>query len=432
MKRDVPVSTIVLAAILLLAGFLLRLVLYEVPMTSDARSYMALASRLARGEGFVAEDGRPTAYRAPLYPFFLSVVVGDNAKSIFRAYVVQSLISLLSCLLVASLAGFLFDRTPKWTVLILSVFYLPFVYYSKAVLPETLFVFLLLGAFFGLVRSVRTGKTAWAAPAGILMGLAALTKASAVLVLGLLPLWPLAERKEEGKRKALWKSVFLFELCAAAAIAPWTVRNALRFDGSFIPVSSQGPASLWLGLHPPRQGFGFSNWEEAERVRESAGEAQRKVGWNRFFLQDSLRTLREEPATVLKLEVVKLFYFFTPFDGGRTIPFSDYNLFFGLVLSLAAVSLRTLSRASPAGRLPYFVLGVFLLNGLLFTPVPRYRLGAEGLLLAATGPALVPEKRKWAGALLAANLLLLVFSPEAKEAVKTVVDHALGYSNLFH
>jgi 4-amino-4-deoxy-L-arabinose transferase-like glycosyltransferase len=113
----------------------------------------------------------------------------------------------------------------------------PLILVGGSLLSEPLFVVLVLGAVAVALRS-RTSRrrVLWAASAGVLVGLAALTKSTGVfLLLVLVPavaLWP----------RRPWPAVALV-LATAVTIAPWTVRNEVRLH-AFIPVSNQ--LGSWL------------------------------------------------------------------------------------------------------------------------------------------------------------------------------------------
>jgi hypothetical protein len=90
-------------------------------------------------------------------------------------------------------------------------------------------------------RSVRV-----AAVAGVLFGLAALTRELALYLAPIAALWLL--RPASGWRpspRALGRAAALL-LTVVACVAPWTLRNAIVFK-AFIPVSTMGGLNLWQG-----------------------------------------------------------------------------------------------------------------------------------------------------------------------------------------
>ena len=132
----------------------------------------------------------------------------------------------------------------------LAAFYPELVWYCAHFWSEIVFVTLLWWAFERLLAS-EGGDTRAAAMAGVLWGLAALTRETVLFFVPLVCLW-LARGRESGRRRA---AVFL--LATAAVIAPWTARN-LVVTGAFVPVATRGSFNLWLAntLRP---------WEEVYR-----------------------------------------------------------------------------------------------------------------------------------------------------------------------
>lgn len=68
--------------LLALALRLIAVVIWRDDLGSDPDAYRGLAERLVGGHGFVAPDGRPTAFRPPLYPLMLSAVHWAGARGI--------------------------------------------------------------------------------------------------------------------------------------------------------------------------------------------------------------------------------------------------------------------------------------------------------------------------------------------------------------
>jgi 4-amino-4-deoxy-L-arabinose transferase-like glycosyltransferase len=111
----------------------------------------------------------------------------------------------------------------------------PQVLLSRELLSEPLFIALELGMVLCLLEFRRLRELRWAAAAGALFGLAALTRnpGPALAIPLVVGLWVLRPRLS-------WKAAAapaLALLCAGLVIAPWTVRNAVEF-GRFIPITS--------------------------------------------------------------------------------------------------------------------------------------------------------------------------------------------------
>lgn len=316
--------TLLLLLILLLA-LALRLWLWsrpEHPLANDETEYLPVAQDLVGGRGFVFYDSYRWL-RAPLYPLFLATCLFLGGGQVRVATFIQVLLSTATVYGFYLLARRLFPET--WSeraglvAALLAALLLPFATFPALFMAETLFTFLLV-AFFLTILHVPAATPArrwrWAAAAGLLLGLCALTRAVALAFLPLAAGWLFAA---QGKRAAngpeghvllgragrdgwalagrIGRALLLPLLLAAvglATIAPWTIRNAIVYH-RFIPLDTGAAYSLWayydggpaedieeinraLEAVPnpaDRQAYALAQWQE--RLREDPGGMLRKV-----------------------------------------------------------------------------------------------------------------------------------------------------------
>jgi 4-amino-4-deoxy-L-arabinose transferase-like glycosyltransferase len=253
-------------------GLALRAALWgrmpRIGLIGDEAEYLAAADWLAVGRGFAWH----TQYlwtRAPLYPLFLAAHIASFGRDLAPIFVTQTLLSLLNVALVYALGlrlGGDRGRIAAGIAATLSAVYLPLATYAQLLLSETLFISLLLGAFLALgwwAEGMQNAKgkmqngEPWQlfsdglwlplAAAGLLLGLATLTRG---LTLGFMPLaaaWILwvAWRAQPN----LWHSVRLFCILPFAfciVLLPWTL-YASRAYGGLVVVDTTGAYNLALG-----------------------------------------------------------------------------------------------------------------------------------------------------------------------------------------
>ena len=92
----------------------------------------------------------------------------------------------------------------------------------------------------GIDAREERGPEPCALAAGVLWGLAILTRETVLYFVPLAALW-LAWRRPGGLRRAA-----LYAGAALLVVLPWTVRNYIVFD-AFVPVSTAGALNLWQG-----------------------------------------------------------------------------------------------------------------------------------------------------------------------------------------
>jgi hypothetical protein len=100
----------------------------------------------------------------------------------------------------------------------------------------------LLWALERVLAADESGRLAPAVTGGVLCGLAALTRETALPVAPLAALW----LAWPGRDKAARARGAAFLLAAVLTVVPWTARNWIVFR-AFVPVSTFGPLNLWQG-----------------------------------------------------------------------------------------------------------------------------------------------------------------------------------------
>jgi 4-amino-4-deoxy-L-arabinose transferase-like glycosyltransferase len=239
-----------LVTVLLLTALCLRLGAVAATPDLDTRGgdvadYDRHGRSLAAGHGYpdsvIAPAGGPTALRPPAYPFFLGGIYAITSNSVDAARIAQALVGTVTVALIGLLALRLWGRREALAALALAAVYPPLIAFGSSLLSEALFIPFALGALLCILEHRRDQHDRWAIAAGILIGLAALTRANGLLLLipTVLGLWTLRPRLS--RRAAAAPAIAL--LAAILTVAPWTIRNALVLD-EFVPVSLQAGYTL--------------------------------------------------------------------------------------------------------------------------------------------------------------------------------------------
>jgi hypothetical protein len=282
MRRAAPGR--ILAAALIL-GAILRLgaacFYFRTPISDggDDKQYYDLADSIASGQGFLLH-GRPSAYRAPLYPLALAaimVVTGRREPGVVR--VIQAFWSLLAIWIVYLIGRELKSaRAGAAAALILAL--LP----EQILLPtslylESFFSVLLLSAALAFMRWRKRPSPGGACLAGAALGVSL----SARSTLALVPLmFPPRKLKE-----AACLLVF-----AVLPLTPWILRNELTF-GKMIPFETgvAGPV-IWYASR------GYVAAPQDENHVEPMSTMFAKIPhteWDRISLDLAVRQIVAEP-----------------------------------------------------------------------------------------------------------------------------------------
>jgi 4-amino-4-deoxy-L-arabinose transferase-like glycosyltransferase len=244
-----------LAVALLVGAFVLRVAYVDSTpdyvLRHDAVDYDVHARSIAQGEGFsrTLAHGRPTAFRPPGYPYFLGAVYHvfkadrEPVKERVRvARIAQAFVGTALVALVGLVALQLWGSVAGLVALGLAAIYLPLILVGGAVMSEPLFDVFMVASLAAVLAYRRSRhRYAWALAAGVLAGLAALTRAQALILL-----LPLALAVWDGRpwraRAALGPPLVLV-LAALLTITPWTIRNARELH-AFVPISTQFGSAL--------------------------------------------------------------------------------------------------------------------------------------------------------------------------------------------
>ena len=121
----------------------------------DAAEYDGLAWRLANGEGYVAPDGSPTAYRPVGYPAFLAAIYVVFGHSWAAGYFANAILSAFSVILAYRLAReFLCSRLSLAVAGIMAVFP-SHISYTAFMGTESLHAVFVIAALIGILRLAR-------------------------------------------------------------------------------------------------------------------------------------------------------------------------------------------------------------------------------------------------------------------------------------
>ncbi len=234
---------------------------------------------MALGQDVVAASFSPfrnvQVFHPPLYPYFMgaldTVFGGLDAVKWGQALLGASLAPLLFLLGTRA-----FGERTGLVAGLLAALYPELVWYCAHFWSEIVFVTLLWWAFERLLAS--EGGSAWAAAgAGVLWGLATLTRETVLLFIPL-AVWWLVRGSSSGRRRAA-----AFLVAATAVIAPWTARNAI-VTGALVPVATRGSFNLWLAntLRP---------WEEI--YRENLAVEGGPIAQERHARREALRAVAD-------------------------------------------------------------------------------------------------------------------------------------------
>jgi tetratricopeptide (TPR) repeat protein len=435
---------------LLVLGQIAGVPWFGVPLV-DGANYVRLAEAIAGGDLLA---GRQVFWQAPLYPYFLALLMTLFGDRMTLVLIAQAAVGSLSCVFVFFIGRRLFGERAGLAAGAVMALYGPLVLFDLQPLIPVLHIVLVLA---GLLALLASRGVAGDGGAGLLWGLAGIATPNILLAAPAAAGW-LAVRRRRAAPVAAFLAGLALPVLAVAA------RN-LAVAGEPVLIASNGGINFYIGNNPDyertiriRPGGEF---ERLAQEPENLGIATAR-GRSRWFAVRAWRFVTEYPGQALRLYARKTL----DLVAGREIPRNqDMYVYrghswlvaallwrlgiafpFGVVapLALAGLLARGGEPGGPGGgagdgahagrRLILLYAASYAVSILLFFPTDRYRLPLvpvlalfAGRLLAAPGAAL---RRPAAAAALAAGLVL--FNLDASQFRETYPEEeALNRAQAF-
>ncbi len=292
------------------------------------------------------ERGNLPFFRAPGLPFFIAGVTGCEPSRTRATKYALAVCDALTVLLI-----FLIARG-NWIAAAMAALHPFFIGAVTDIRGEPLFMMLLVAAIWLLLR----GNSALS---GIALGLATLTRPTGLLCIPLFAIYAArgahvsslyfrvfaSSREKESHAKPRrreergWKSA-CFLLAAALTLAPWTIRNYVRFH-ELIPVNDAAGFNLWRGTHPEllqivavndpaefaRRSLRFETETVTAAARIVDARATTPGARDREWRRLAMENVRRDPAFAARSTLKKLAMYWRPWlhpaeHGGKAIAMS--------------------------------------------------------------------------------------------------------------
>jgi 4-amino-4-deoxy-L-arabinose transferase-like glycosyltransferase len=212
---------------------------------NDSASYDQDAVALASTGSFPTSPatfhGGPTAFHPPLFPVALAGVyklvgTGSEHARWEAGRVLEAVLGAIAVLLIGLIASRLWGRRTGLIAAGIAAVYPPLILVGSSLLSESLFIPLVLAAVWAALNYRDTERLRWAALAGALTGLGALTRGNGVFLI-----LPVAFLLWTGRPRFTRPALAAPALALVATIlmlVPWTIRNLDAFH-SFVPIATE-------------------------------------------------------------------------------------------------------------------------------------------------------------------------------------------------
>ena len=305
----------------------------------DAEEYHRIAILLSQGKIDFA-----LAFRAPIYPIFLSLVYMLLSAGPLLIRIIQILLGSLTCVMSGKIGQRIFgEKVGFASGMLVAVSGMMF-YFDLELLPTTLAIFLMMWGLLKLFNAIEAydkgkgfGKNYMYS--GLLIGLAVLTRPTFIIFLPIIPIWLYVTFKKS-------RPAILFTLLPLLLLSTSLLIHLLSGAGPSL-ISAQGGANFYIGnIHGadgitaelPGVGAGWSWKTLAARPELESGRELNASEVDSYYWKLGIAEIKGDPGAWLKLmfRKARLFWNRVEISSNRDIYYHAAQVpVFGILLYLA-------------------------------------------------------------------------------------------------
>jgi 4-amino-4-deoxy-L-arabinose transferase-like glycosyltransferase len=311
-RRRLALAALFCGAFALRAGFVVAI--FDDPIrypVLDAHAYHEWALRILDGDWL----GNEVYYQDPLYPFFLAGLYAVFGPDTLAVVLAQAALGAGTVTLLAAIGWRLFGAAPALIAGVFAALYAPALYYEALLLKAPLLLFLFTALALALVRAAESARPAPWLVAGLVLGVAALTRGNALLFVPGVWLWLASERRfSVGERT---RAAVLATAGVVLVLLPVGLRN-YAVAGDWVWINSQGGQNFYIGNVRTNQSGIYKappflracpQHEERDFKRVAEAETGRTLQPSEvssYWLARGLEEIRADPGQFLRHSARKL------------------------------------------------------------------------------------------------------------------------------
>ena len=303
MKRHV-----VAAAVVALAAVLPRIVI--VSATTDSTVFADMVDYYDRAR-YLHDHGAlyPSAFRVPIYPITIAGAFALFGQNMLAARILQCVIFALMSVTTYAIASRVMSVPRGIGAGLIVAWYPGLLLYTVYIVSEPLFMLL---ALLTVLAAQHATTLRWMVTAGVLAGLATLTRQAGVAIAGALASWAALRATgtwrwhgDARRRASLAAAV---ALGVVLAMSPWVARNYLMF-GRWMALETTGGITFLMAHYEDATGRYFvSDWQTVHEryLNHAPDEFARNAEAYRLGVQ----YIKTDPLRILSLVPWRIGYLF--------------------------------------------------------------------------------------------------------------------------
>lgn len=312
--------------------------------------------------------GNLTFFRAPLYPYVVALIYSLFGTAPLATILFQNLLGLATVYLVFVYARYLFGWRTGVLAAAITACYPTLIFFEGELMITSMEVFLAVLSLMTLHRALQIRNARAFLIAGVILGLAAITRPTFLVIVFLYPIFLISSRARVRLQVAA-RDLMILVLGLLIPILPVTARNAF-VSQDFVLISSQGGSNFYVGNSSRADGitvralgpmtrlgpYQDNIWSSSVEVAEQqSGRKLRESEVSSFWMDAALREMASDPGRAVGL-MLRKFYFF--WHGQEII--NDKSIYLAREYSsLMSVILWTWFLKFPSGLLfPLMIVGI--------------------------------------------------------------------------
>jgi 4-amino-4-deoxy-L-arabinose transferase-like glycosyltransferase len=374
----------------------------------DGLEHVLIARAMLSRKGYIIDDapvgpgkhiryaGQEALFKAPLYEFFLAGVFAVSGFSFKLFFPLQSMLGGLLSGLIGLITLRVF-RSPgtAWFAGIAAATHPILVNSASQPYNENLFFCLFAASIWAFLVWFQSQRLRWALFCGAMIGLCMLTRESGIILLVAMGVVLVAAPRT----LRTWMGYSVIGLMTVAVVAPWTIRNYVRF-GILVPVASITGTDFLLGNNDciASEGFfvpywaeGPCPWVDAQRRvqpedQETGSRVPVAVRSDRASRRITMKFIEDHPGVYAKLAVRRFWTTLLPYDPRgnqrlheRVVLCGYWLLLFPAGIAGMALGLRRIDPGRALLAL-LIILNLLSITAVLYWSDLRFRIGIDLLL----------------------------------------------------
>jgi len=370
----------------------------------DAEYYDTWAQEIIKGDWISKNKG--TFLMSPGYPYFLSLVYLVYGHNFYSVILIQFLFGSLICVLIYFLGEKLFNKQVGIISGLISCFYSISFFYEGMLFKTTLINLFNIVALILLIIFAKNRNKWYLFLSGVLLAISSQFRPNILIFIPFILIWLILYYEQLKFCNILIYSVSLI-IGIFIILLPVGIRNYV-IGKEFVLTTAHGGMNFYTGNNPYTNGrynplpFTRSDpkFEQNDFLNEAilrSGKQLTRAESSKFWYNESLKFIRENPIKWIQLLVNKFIFFWNSYEDSINI---DYYFFretfnsllkflpftFGLItpfslLGIYIILLDKKYRDCPELQILLLYISAYLISALIYFPASEYRFPVVPILI---------------------------------------------------